>query len=891
MKQKQLYSWIFVCILSLGTVVYGSDRIYSEWSLQNRETGEYLGQEDGTFKFAVHADGDSFLWLIESTPGEEILIKNKKNGKYLQLRGDEVMCLPADHTDGEKMKWKYGGFDFVTQTNCGWYTLENNSTRKGMHLVRKGDGLALDTSDRNLDFKAHWNVVREKGSSLSFSFTPNIVTDASFLGIREAEALSENKIVSDYHGKNSWELQRDISSFPRFKAENNQMIVALYNMALEEMLKNIRTDSTFMTGELWPDTWTRDAVYSIYFSYSWILPEISRRTLEKQTLQNPKEALQDTGSGGSWPISTDRVVWAMAAWEYYLYTGDKTWLVSVYDRLKYTALKDIHMAFDPAIGLFRGETCSMDWRTHTYPNWFKNAVIAESFSSGTNALHKFLYQFLGDAARITGQPAEEIARWDYYRDILKENINKRFWNEDTGLYTCYLYPEYMGYKSTSRVGVMSNGLASVLDIASAEQSAKMVENLPLYPYGAAVLYPSIPDDFAYHNKSVWPVWQTPYLYAARNTGNITATEHLMKSLIRAGALFLTHKENMTYDTGYDRGTALNSSRQLWSVSSYISMVYRILFGMTMTTDGITFSPVIPGLINGKLFLEDFRYRDAVLNITISGKGNVVKSVTVNGKKQKLPYMFSGEEKGTFTISIEMTEKKGSHSINMVQPGPGKDWSPIEPVLIQNGKLVDCKVESGLRYFLCGAAIKDKEIKFPYSLDSEPKGFYSVYSVDKQGFRSDLSKPVIKTDWETVYEAEEAEYKGAFSKVHPGFSGKGFVTDLFTRPADLSFTINVPQDGKYALVLKGANGHGPDGTYCAIRSVFIDGSDAGTFILEASGNWNNWLNSNYLLKTLKAGKHTVDLRFNPENKGYDYNMSHGKENANDCNIDYLKLIKM
>ena len=98
----------------------------------------------------------------------------------------------------------------------------------------------------------------------------------------------------------------------------------------------------------------------------------------------------------------------MAAWEYYLYTGDKSWLESVYDGLKYTAQKDIHVAFDANAGLFKGETCSMDWRTHTYPNWFINSVIADSFSSGTNALHKFLYQFLGAAGRITGKPAEEI---------------------------------------------------------------------------------------------------------------------------------------------------------------------------------------------------------------------------------------------------------------------------------------------------------------------------------------------------------------------------------------------------------------------------------------------------------------------------------------------------
>lgn len=90
--------------------------------------------------------------------------------------------------------------------------------------------------------------------------------------------MSAHEIVSDYHGEgNRWNLKKDISALPVFTAPNSRMVAALYNMALEEMLLDIRTDSTFMAGALWPDTWTRDAVYSIYFSYAWILPEISRR--------------------------------------------------------------------------------------------------------------------------------------------------------------------------------------------------------------------------------------------------------------------------------------------------------------------------------------------------------------------------------------------------------------------------------------------------------------------------------------------------------------------------------------------------------------------------------------------------------------------------------------
>lgn len=886
--KSHLYISLFAWLLLISC---HSDKVHSEWSLQNRESGEYLGEDEGTFCFAAEPSGDAYLWIIESTPGEEFLIKNKKSGKYLQLRGEEVACIASADLEQESMKWKYGGFDFVTQKNCGWYTLQNNASASELHLMRQGGGIGMGATDRNKDFKSHWNIVRESGTELSFKLAPDKVTDASFLGTREAVAVSDTEIESDYHGANRWKLQKNISTFPRFTAENNRMMVALYNMALEEMQLDVRTDSTFMAGALWPDTWTRDAVYSIYFSYAWILPEVSRKTLEKQTLQNPKEALQDTGSGGSWPISTDRVVWAMAAWEYYLFTGDKSWLESVYDGLKYTALKDIHVAFDPKVGLFKGETCSMDWRTHTYPNWFINSVIADSYSSGTNALHKFFYQFLGAAGRITQKPAEEIALWDKYCNLLKENINKKFWDEEQGCYTCYLYPEYLGYKSTQRVGVMSNGLAAVLDIATPGQRAKMVDNFPLYPYGAAVLYPSIPDDFSYHNKSVWPVWETPYMYAARDAKNTEAVAHIMKSLIRAGALFLTHKENMTYDTGYDRGTALNSSRQLWSVASYISMVYRVLFGLTMSEDGITFAPVIPDLVAGKISLEGFRYRDAILNINVTGKGNAVKRISVNGQEQELPYLLPATSQGDYTIDIVMTSEPAGGNITLVQPGPRKDWSPVEPVLQQNGEVIHCSVESGLRYFLCGKGVPDKEITLPYDLSKEPAGFYAVYSMDQQGFKSDCSNPVIKTDWRKIYEAEDAVSKGAFSKVHPGHSGRGFIVDLYAKPADVTFTIDVPADGTYAFVLSGANGHGPDGTYCAIRSVFIDDVDAGTFILEATGDWNKWLNSNYLMKNLKAGRHTVSLRMNPESKGFDSNMSHGREDANDCNLDYLEVIRM
>ena len=90
---------------------------------------------------------------------------------------------------------------------------------------------------------------------------------------------------------------------------------------------------------------------------------------------------------------------------------------------------------------------------------------------------------------------------------------------------------------------------------------------------------------------------------------------------------------------------------------------------------------------------------------------------------------------------------------------------------------------------------------------------------------------------------------------------------------------------------GSNGNGPHDTFCTIRSLSLDGKDYATVILEAYGDWSEWTHTNHiLLRNLSAGKHTVSLTVNPEQRGFDNNMSFNKENLNDWFIDYLTVIR-
>ena len=822
----------------------------SLWLLHNRLVGSYLC-ENGVLTFSP---SEATRWVMEAD-GAEVRIKAFPSKRPL---------LGFDGT------WTYGGFDFETKENAGWYTL---SPAPGKHLLLEDGKAVVGMSDRNTDFSSHWTFVRLNSEKVPYIIRPDGVSDASFLGVRSATALSATEIISDYHGPHKWKLSSDISAFPQFSAKGNLLLPALYNMALEESLLDIRPqDGTFMAGKLWPDTWTRDIVYSIYFAYSWLFPDISRKTLEKQTLKNPDEALQDTGSGGSYPVSTDRVVWAIAAWEYYLATGDKGWLAQVYEGLGNTARKDLHIAYDRNVHLFKGETCSMDWRTHTYPNWFTNAIIGESYSSGTNALHYFLYTFLSRASIILDRPQEEISLWDEVKAELKQGINDMFWDENKGLYKCWAYPEFSGYPVSERVGCMSNGLAAILGVADAAKCTRLLDNYPMYAYGASVLYPSKPEGYAYHNKSIWPVWQTPLMYAAKRAGNYAVTDHLVGSAVRSGALFLTHKENMTYDTGYDGNTALNSDRQLWSVASFLSIVYRILFGMEMSEEGLSFKPYVPAVAGDELSLTGFHYRKAVLDIKLIGQGSEIVSFNVNGRKQKAGYVLPAKAKGKYRIEIVLKSTDSPGSVNLMPAGPGNCWSPVEPVIRLEQNKVNWTVVPGCRYALVGKHVRIDNIHTPYDISSLPDGYYSVMATAPEGFSSDLSNPVLKTSWSRDYEVD--------------------IHDEGTAHQDFALPFSVPSEGDYVLWFEGANGRGPHDVYCAIRSVFLDGKDISTMILTAEGDWNLVTISNHLtLKGLSAGNHTLTIRFNPEGKGYDDNMSHGKKNQNDWHIRKYKVASL
>jgi hypothetical protein len=216
----------------------------------------------------------------------------------------------------------------------------------------------------------------------------------------------------------SWNLQKDISSKPSYQSEQ-PIVDALYNLSLEEALTNIEADSTFRTGAEWGGVWTRDISYSILLAFAYHQPDIAKISLLKKVKR--KRIIQDTGSGGSWPVSSDRVVWVLAAWELYKVTGDKDWLSLSFEIIKNTLEDDDKVLFDPVTGLYKGESSFLDWREQTYPKWMNNADIYQSQNLGTNVLH---YQAHAIASMMAKELGQSTVYFDKRASLIKKSINK-----------------------------------------------------------------------------------------------------------------------------------------------------------------------------------------------------------------------------------------------------------------------------------------------------------------------------------------------------------------------------------------------------------------------------------------------------------------------------------
>lgn len=697
-------------------------------------------------------------------------------------------------------------------------------------------------------------------------------------GIYETTVVfNEEKKERDLAG--SWQLSRDISAFPQYHSPH-PIADAIYNLSLEEMEKAIEPDSTFRTGKEWAGVWTRDISYSITLAMAYLQPKVAMYSLMKK-VKNGK-IIQDTGTGGAYPVSTDRMIWAMAAWQVYLATGDEDWLRNSFAIIKKSVDDDRLNAFDKETGLVKGESSFLDWREQTYPKWMQPADIYESFNLGTNAVHFQASKVLSLMARELHLPKEE-ALYKSYSDGIAKAINQHLWIPEKGYYGQYLYGRT--YKILSEKSeALGEALCAWLGIADSVRARTVVQKTPQLSFGIPCIYPQISGISPYHNRAVWPFVQAYWALASKKAGNEEALMRSIAAIYRPAALFLTNKENFVLDDGDYKGTEINSSVMLWSLSGNIALVHKVIFGLDFSPEGLYIKPFVPEALKGKRSLSGIRYRKAIIDISLEGFGNRIHSATINGKPVSSIFIPSGA-KGSYDIRIQLDNKPVGGVVDEV-PNLTSPSTPL--VTIQNGQMNWPPIDGAVNYSILknGKLVQQVQDTF-YKLADKHPSVYQVIAGNIHGARSFSSEQVeYPARKEITLETEDVASPSG--KPVKGYSGPGFVeinTKLNTR---IPFVINIPEDGTYLIDIRYANGNGPVNTdnKCGIRTLMTGNKAAGVFVFPQRGTdeWSNWGYSNPVKIHAKKGRQLYSLDYLPENE----NMN---GNANAALIDLIRIRKL
>lgn len=702
--------------------------------------------------------------------------------------------------------------------------------------------------------------------------------------------------------------------------------------------------SCFETGEKWNYVWTRDTAYAVDLGLAWVDPDRARRSLEFKLSELKSggglEIVQDTGTGGSWPVSTDRVVWAFGARTLlnHLDGADREGFVQrSLEALANTLETDREFVFGED-GLYRGEQSFLDWREQSYASWMAEdpVQIATSRALSTNVGHLAGLRLAADLAQELGDSRAE--RYQNWADELADAIDDTFWLEDEGMWSSMTGPNPSA-PALRKFDLLGNSLAVLEELGASGSQRSAVASYPHAEYGPPVLHPQQPLIPIYHNRGMWPFVTAYGLLAARKTGNDAVFSRDFFSLVRGAALNLSHMENFEFQTqqnffedGDYSGPVVNSRRQLWSVAGFIGATVEGLFGVEARDGRLYFEPFVTPELSDLYFgesetleLRGLSWRgaqfDVELRLPASNEGQgafEVASTTLNGAALQDgvndPASLDGQR-----IVVELVAS-GAPAEEMTEYPEGADFkeffAPREPTITGLERSGDTLTvdynpsgESGVVFNVWRDGVQlvegTADTQFVDAVDpTVASPCYTVEAVfESSGHHSHPSRPAC---WrgagdelvETIPVWHLRSTGGTWSTEH----GRVHIGD-WGQPDDevLSIPFRPRRSGSYDIRVIYGNGSGgiTTGITAAAKRMTIATQDqeiTDTVVMPTLGDWLRWsvsspisadlsADTNYTFKLSDAQNMSYFEHFRPYTGG----AGGGESTFNAANIHAIELI--
>ena len=552
--------------------------------------------------------------------------------------------------------------------------------------------------------------------------------------------------------------------------QSGQLLIdALWNLSLGDVAANYSQLGGFNSHN------DHNSLYgAIYLSLAMLDPMRAMTTL--RTAVDDGLVMQHEGT---WPLCDDRMAWPVAAWEVYCVTGDRQWLAEAYEVTLNTIDEELVVQLDAGTGLMHGGQLARYAAGNFYPAW-ANAIDLTGIETLINNVMAVR------AMEVAGEMADELGEEAPYATIvgrLREAVNNALWDEARGRYSAYR----MGRFAPMRVPLtdnMAQALAVLWDLADDGRSTTLIEDTPVGHRGVTSTYPSTTLE-PYLEQPSWALTQACWNIACANVGNEHALRLGLAALYRALAIYQPNHLSI-------EGAPVNS---LASAAAGVAMVLRVFAGMRLTPDGIEFDPTVPACLPGNKTILNFVYRDATIDITISGTGSDIDAMTLDGQAVEGGFI-PGDLQGHHNLLIQLKPGKGrAHKVTLatavaLPPTPDVQWN------VDLGNISQWSTGLGYKLLINGArsySLSDSTFKLP---PLPPLAEVSVISANRRGYSlpsrlaiSFSNAPVTVTSPDSALMADTLAVK-----VHTDHAGNYFVS------ADYSIT-----EGCDIIAIE-ANGH-------------------------------------------------------------------------------------
>jgi len=421
------------------------------------------------------------------------------------------------------------------------------------------------------------------------------------------------------------------------------LIVSAYDLAIRTVFKNISRKGIIKAGYEYGGEWTRDISINTRNACNTICPEEAVFSLWKVTKNNGERVGHEY-----W----DKIIWVPAVYEQYLVTGDEAKLKQAYICSANTMAELERDVYDSKYGLFNGGSVFNDgisgYEEPIYDDEINSsAIIAHPCNTqicclSTNCLYCQAYKTLSILAQKCGEPEASLV-YKNKAESMRKAIRKHFWNESDGTLSYLIdqngdihhFQEGLGY-----------AFAILCEILTPEEATELTKHTHISKYGIPTIWPDFKRFTAEkpgrHNNLVWPHVNAFYAEAALKAGNKEQFCFELRNLAslaieKSGGYFyeIYNPNTGLPDGGVQKGGELNSSiDQTWCATGYLSMIFKGIWGLDYTEEGLVIKPAKDLLgKNGLTSLEGLKYRDCKINISL-GQSKSKKGLYLNGKKQK-----------------------------------------------------------------------------------------------------------------------------------------------------------------------------------------------------------------------------------------------------------------